>query len=254
MGFQIIIPVRYASKRLPGKALLEIAKKPMLQHVYERAVQSGAENVVIATDDERIKEVAEGFDATVCMTSSEHQSGTERIAEAVVALGYDDDEIVVNVQCDQPIIPPVVIHQVANNLMQHDNIKVATLCEPITDTEVLFNPDIVKVVFNRRHFALYFSRAPIPWERGKFPLKSGYDLSSLGGEHYRHIGLYAFRAGFLQEYLSWERCDLEDMESLEQLRVLWNGGRIHVDLAKDSIPVGVDTQAELDKVRAILEK
>lgn len=251
MSFQVVIPVRYDSKRLPGKALLEIAKKPMLQHVYERALQSGAESVVIATDDEKIKKVAEDFGATVCMTSSEHQSGTERIAEAVVALGYDEDEIVVNVQCDQPIIPPVVIHQVAMNLMQHDNIKVATLCEPITQIEDVLNPNIVKVVLNHRNFALYFSRAPIPWERGQFPPKVG---DTLRGEHFRHIGLYAFRVGFLQEYLSWERCALEDMESLEQLRVLWNGGRIHVGLAKEGVPVGVDTQEDLDKVRSLIEK
>jgi 3-deoxy-manno-octulosonate cytidylyltransferase (CMP-KDO synthetase) len=247
MGFRVIIPIRYAAKRLPGKALIEIAKKPMVQHVYERALQSGAESVVIATDDERIQQVAEGFGATVCITSPEHPSGTERLAEAVVALGYDDDEIVVNVQGDQPLLPPSVIHQVANNLMMHDNTKVATLCAPITHAEQIINPNIVKVVMNRRGFALYFSRAPIAWEQGKYPPKANQTLS---GEHFRHIGLYAYRVGFLQEYLSWESCVLEEMESLEQLRVLWNGGRIHVAIAKEPVPIGVDTEADLDKIRS----
>lgn len=185
------------------------------------------------------------------MTSSEHQSGTERLAEAVVALGYEDDEVIVNIQGDQPLLPPVVIHQVANDLIMHDNIKMATLCDPITDINDLLNPDIVKVVSNRRNFALYFSRAPIAWERDTFPPKSGQELS---GIHYRHIGIYAYRVGFLQEYLSWERCPLEEMEALEQLRVLWNGGRIHVGLAKEHVPMGVDTEADLERVRSLVGK
>lgn len=251
MDFRVVIPVRYASTRLPGKPLLPIAGKPMIQHVYERAVASGAADVVIATDDERVKNAAEDFGATVVMTSPEHQSGSSRLAEAVVALGYLDDDIVVNVQGDEPLIPSTVIRQVAQDLTDHDNIKVATLCETIKNSEDLFNPNIVKVVMNRRGYALYFSRAPIPWVRDQFPVTENQPLT---GEHFRHIGLYAYRVGFLQEYMAWESCALEELESLEQLRVLWHGGRVHVAISKEKIPHGVDTEVDLKKVRAILEK
>jgi 3-deoxy-manno-octulosonate cytidylyltransferase (CMP-KDO synthetase) len=252
MDFRVIIPVRYNSLRLPGKALLDIGGKPMIQHVYDKALASGAESVVIATDDERIKQAAEKFGATVCMTSTEHQSGSERIAEAIVALGYQNDDIVVNVQGDEPLIPPTIIKQVAQDLIDHDNIKVATLCEPIKNSEDLFNPDIVKVTINRRGYALYFSRAPIPWIRDQFPLQEKQNLST--SEHFRHIGIYAYRAGFLQEYVAWESCPLEEMERLEQLRVLWHGGRIHVSIAKEKSPLGVDTEADLEKIRKLISK
>jgi 3-deoxy-manno-octulosonate cytidylyltransferase (CMP-KDO synthetase) len=252
MEFRVVIPVRYKSTRLPGKALLDIGGKPMIQHVYERAVASKAESVVIATDDERIKKAAEEFGAVVCMTSPEHQSGSERLAEAVVALGYADDDIVVNVQGDEPFIPPEIISQVAQNLIDHDNIKMSTLCEPIKDSSDLFNPHVVKVAMNRRGYALYFSRAPIPWNRDQFPLKEEQALTD--SEHFRHIGIYAYRIGFLQEYVGWETCPLEQIESLEQLRVLWNGGRIHVGIAKEKAPIGVDTQEDLEKVRQLVSK
>lgn len=252
MEFRVIIPVRYASTRLPGKALLEIAGKPMIQHVYERAAASGAESVIIATDDERVKKAAEEFGATVVMTSPEHQSGSERLAEVVVALGYPDDDVVVNVQGDEPLIPSGIIKQVAHDLMDHDNIKMATLCEPLKNSEDLFNPHIVKVTMNRRGYALYFSRAPIPWARDEFPLKDNKTLT--GGEHFRHIGIYAYRVGFLQEYVAWESCPLELLEGLEQLRVLWNGGRIHVAIAKEKSPIGVDTEEDLEKVRKLMAK
>lgn len=252
MEFRVVIPVRYNSSRLTGKALLDIAGKPMIQHVYERAVASRAESVVIATDDERIKKVAEDFGATVCMTSSEHQSGSERLAEAVVALGYQDDDIVVNVQGDEPLIPSAIISQVAQDLIDHDNIKMATLCEPIKNAEEIFDPNVVKVTMNRRGYALYFSRAPIPWARDKFPLKKNENFEI--SEHFRHIGIYAYRVGFLQEYVAWEACPLEQLEALEQLRVLWNGGRIHVAIAKEKAPIGIDTEEDLEKVRRLLSK
>lgn len=252
--FRIIIPVRYDSVRLPGKALLDIAGKPMIQHVYERAAASGAESVVIATDNERIQKVAEDFGATVCMTSPEHQSGSERLAEAIVALGYPDDDVVVNVQGDEPLIPSGIIKQVAQDLLDHDNIKVATLCEPIKDAADIFNPHIVKVVMNRRGYALYFSRAPIPWIRDHFPLQGDASFNNEAPEHFRHIGIYAYRVGFLQEYVAWEACPLEKMEALEQLRVLWHGGRIHVAIAKEKSPLGVDTEEDLEKVRKIIGK
>lgn len=248
MDFRVIIPVRYKSERIPGKPLQDIAGKPMIQHVYERAVQSGAESVVIATDSEKVQAVAEGFGAAVCMTSSEHESGTERLAEAVVALGYDDDEIIVNVQGDEPLVPPVVIHQIANNLIAQDNLKVATLREKIECEEDIFNPNIVKVVTNKRGYALYFSRAPLPWEQGRF-IKNPPEVRC---DHYRAIGIYAYRVGFLHEYMAWERCDIEEMEYLEQLRILWNCGRMHVDIAKEKMPIGVDTEEDLLKVRAMV--
>lgn len=250
MTFRIIIPVRYASERLPGKPLLDLAGQSILERVYKQCRQSGAESVVIATDDERIKEAATKFGASVCMTSKSHQSGTERLAEAATVLGYEEDEVVVNVQGDEPLIPPVVIHQVAKNLSLHENVRVATLCEKITEAKALFNPDNVKVVMNKRGYALYFSRAPIAWERNNFPLQ---DDTALTGVHYRHIGIYAYRVGFLQEYLSWDACPLEKMESLEQLRVLWYGGRIHVDIAKEPVPIGVDTLDDLEVVKGLIK-
>lgn len=249
VDFKVIIPVRYGSTRLPGKPLLDIAGKPMIQHVYERAVESGAESVIIATDDERIRKVAESFGAIVCMTSPDHISGTERLAEAVVALGYLEDEVIVNVQGDEPLIPPAVIQQVAQDLVRHENAKVSTLYERIETVEELFNPNNVKVVMNKRGYALYFSRAPIAWDRDHFPLKANQKLET---EHYRHIGIYAYRVGFLQEYMEWESSNIEQMEKLEQLRVLWNGGRVHLMPAKEVVPNDVNTEADLQAVRASL--
>lgn len=247
MSFRIIIPVRYTSSRLPGKPLEAIAGKPMVQHVYERCMESGADSVVIATDNELVRDAAEKFGASVCMTSEDHASGTERLAEAVVALGYEADEIVVNVQGDEPLISPEVIRQVAEDLTIHDNTKVATLCEKITDDEDVFNPGVVKVVMNKRGFALYFSRAPIPWERENFATEP----KKVDGPFYRHVGIYAYRVGFLDQYLQWELSPIGSREELEQLRVLWNCGRIHISIAKDSIPPGVDTPEDLERVRAI---
>ena len=249
MEFRVIIPVRYASSRLPGKALKDIGGKPMLQHVYERALASRAESVVIATDDERIQKVAEGFGAQVCMTSGDHQTGSERLAEAVVALGYEDDEVVVNVQGDEPLIPPEHIRKVAESLLQHDHTKVATLCERISSIEDLLNPNVVKVVSNRRGFAMYFSRAPIPWEMEGFK----QEPKVMTGIHHRHIGSYAFRCGFLQDYLQWDSCPEGEIEVLEQLKVLWYGVKMHVAVCEsDHPPLGVDTPEDLAKVRALM--
>jgi 3-deoxy-manno-octulosonate cytidylyltransferase (CMP-KDO synthetase) len=254
MEFRVIIPARLDSKRLPGKVLLDLGGKPIVQHVYEKAVKSGAQSVVIATDNEKIRKVAESFGAMVCMTSPEHPSGTQRLSEAIVALGCDDDEVVVNVQGDEPLIPPAAIRQVAQSLLYYENIKVATLCEPIQSAEDLFDPNIVKVVMNRRGFALYFSRAPIPWNRDQFSSLKQKIIGKLQGEYFRHIGLYAYRAGFLHEYLQLESSPLEQLESLEQLRVLWHGGRIHVAVAKEKVPPGVDTPEDLAKIRALFTK
>ncbi len=247
--FRVVIPVRYASNRFPGKPLADIAGKPMIQHVYERAMQSGAVSTVIATDDERIAEVAKNFGAMVCMTSKNHISGTDRAAEVAVALSYEDDEIIVNVQGDEPLIPPQSIKQVATNLAIHENVKSATLCEPIKDFDELMNPDIVKVVMNQRNHALYFSRAPIAWNR---KLSSSQSGKTLIGTHYRHRGIYAYRVGFLLEYTQWEPCELENMELLEQLRTLWHGVRIHVDISKRKIPPDVNTMEDLEAIRKMM--
>lgn len=247
MGFRVIIPVRYQSTRLPGKALMDIHGKPMVQWTYEQAIQSGADSVVIATDHDDIKRVAEGFGAQVVMTSNTHTSGTDRLAEAASMLGYDNDEVIVNVQGDEPLIPPEVIHQVAHSLISHDNVLVATLCEKISTPAILFDPGNVKVAMNKRGYALYFSRAPIPWEQGNFPLSED---GTIQGAHFRHIGIYAYRVAFLQKYLLWDPCEIEQQESLEQLRALYYGCKIHVDVAKVNIPLGVDTQEELDLVRS----
>ncbi len=247
MEFRVIIPARFDSTRLPGKALVDIAGKPMIQHVYESAIKSGAEEVVIATDDKRIRQVAEDFGAVVCMTSSDHQSGTERIAEAAVALGFEDDEIIVCLQSDEPLIPPDAIRKLAEDLDEHGNVKVASLCTPITEVDELFNPHSTKVVLNRRNYALYFSHAPIPWGRDTF---SDNENLQLNGSHYRHVGIYAYRVGFLEEYLSWDACPAEKMEVLEQLRILWYGCRIYMVVAKSKCPPGVDTEEDLERVRA----
>lgn len=254
MSFNVIIPVRLASKRLPGKALLDIHGKPMLQHVYERALQSGAERVVIATDDEQIEKVALGFHAEVCMTHSDHATGTERIAEAVVAMGWDDEDIVVNVQGDEPMISPSLIAQVAKDLETHDNVKVTTACAKIDCLKDIFNPNLVKVVFNHRGYAMYFSRAPIPWIQGEFQYALSEEDGKIEGHHYGHIGLYAYRAGFLETFLEWEGCPEERLEQLEQLRILWYGAKMHVAVTQEKRSIGVDTQADLDLVRELMKK
>lgn len=251
MNFSVIIPARYDSKRLPGKALLDIAGKPMIQHVFERAMESGAQQVVIATDDARISEVAKNFGAEVVMTSKEHQSGTDRLAEAVKLLGCKDDEIIVNLQGDEPLMPASVISQVARDLHEHKDASVATLCTPIHTAEDVSNPNVVKVVFSKQGYALYFSRAPIAWEREHFRVSSfrpsGHHM------HYRHIGLYAYRSGFLGRYVTWPVCDIEEMEVLEQLRVLWNDEKIHVSEAAVIPPPGVDTEDERQRVERLIE-
>ncbi len=250
VSFCVVIPARYAATRLPGKPLLDIAGKPMIQHVHERAQESGAETVIIATDDSRVQAAAEGFGARVCMTSGEHRSGTDRLAEVVDQLGLDDGRVVVNLQGDEPLMPAAVIHQVADNLMLHPVAGMATVCSRITTAAELFDPHVVKVVMDVKGMAVYFSRAAIPWDRDAFA--STTEVLPARSEHYRHIGLYAYRAGFLRQYVDWPSCHLEDMESLEQLRALWHGQRIHVAEAVETPPAGVDTLRDLEIVRARL--
>ncbi len=251
MGFSVVIPARYASTRFPGKPLADIAGKPMIQHVYERALLSEAERVIVATDDQRIADAATGFGAEVCMTRADHPSGTDRLQEVVHKLGFYADDIVVNVQGDEPLIPPRVINQVAHNLKAESDAGIATLSEPITDVDSLLNPNVVKVVSDTRGMALYFSRAPIPWPRDAFAkdptaMPSGYSWQ-------RHIGIYAYRVKMLNEFVRWEPAPIEEAECLEQLRAMWNGAKIHVDVADELPPAGVDTPEDLERLRALFE-
>lgn len=249
MNFRVVIPARYASSRLPGKPLLDIAGKPMIQHVYERALESGASQVIVATDDSRVEKAALGFAAQVCMTSPSHHSGTDRIAEVARLQEFADDDIVVNVQGDEPLISPTLISQVAEDLKAHTDASVATLRHLINSAEEVFDPNVVKVVTDEKGYALYFSRAPIPWSRQDFD-KETRQLPA-GKVYYRHLGIYAYRVGFLQRYTGWQAVPMEQLEALEQLRVLAKGERIHVAEATDLPEAGVDTKADLERVRAL---
>ncbi len=250
-GFNVVIPARYASQRLPGKPLLEIAGTPMIEHVFRRARESGANDVVIATDDERIRKAASRFTDRICMTASNHASGTDRIAEAVRQLGWPDDMIVVNLQGDEPLMPPGLLATVAHTLESHADADMATLAVPLNDPDQLFDTNSVKVVADRYGYALYFSRATIPWKRDTFTNDRPPEAAWLDGVH-RHLGIYAYRAGFLAGYAALPVSPIEQMESLEQLRVLWNGGRIAVEFVDRAPPAGVDTAEDLTRVAAEL--
>ena len=257
MSYSVIIPARYASTRLPGKLLLDVAGKPLIQRVYEQATQSQAQRVIIATDDDRIALAAQGFGAEVCMTATHHRSGTERLAEVCQREQFSAESVVVNLQGDEPLVPPQLLDQVANNLIQHSLASMATLCVRIHSVDEVLNPHAVKVVFDREGYALYFSRAPIPWDRDDFPdaiteFTQHKDRLSLERVNYfRHIGLYAYRAGFIQQYITLEPSPLETVEALEQLRALYHGHKIHVETACAAPGLGIDTQSDLEAVRAL---
>ncbi|EIK93400.1 3-deoxy-manno-octulosonate cytidylyltransferase [Pseudomonas sp. M47T1] len=250
-AFTVVIPARFSSTRLPGKPLQMIAGKPMVQHVWEQACKSSAERVVVATDDQRIVDACQAFGAQVLLTRADHESGTDRLAEVAQALGLPADAIVVNVQGDEPLIPPAVIDQVAANLAAHAEAGMATLAEPIEDVASLFNPNVVKVVSDFNGLALTFSRATLPWARDQFA--QDRDALPAGVPFRRHIGIYAYRAGFLQAFVGWGPCWLEETERLEQLRALWHGVRIHVADAVEAPPAGVDTPEDLERVKRLLE-
>ncbi len=241
--FTVLIPARYGATRFPGKPLQVLAGKPMIQHVAERARASGAARVVIATDDARIRDVCESFGAEVCMTSATHPSGTDRLAETATKLGLSSDEIVVNLQGDEPLMPSTCVAQVANNLHARQDASMATLCVPITTDAELFNPNAVKVVMDRFGYASYFSRATIPWARDAFAALPNHQPD--GVAYFRHLGLYAYRVEFLREFVNWSPAPTEQAESLEQLRALWHGKRIHVEVARAIPPPGVDTPDDL---------
>lgn len=250
--FTVVIPARFGSSRLPGKPLADIAGKPMVQHVYERASESRAERVIIATDDERIFKVAKDFGAEVCMTLTNHPSGTDRLQEVARLYEMGDNEVVVNVQGDEPLIPAAVINQVAENLMDNPNAGAATLAEPVRKKDDMFNPAVVKVVSDQSGHALYFSRAPMPWARDSF---AGAEVALPETDCFRrHIGIYAYRVNLLNEYVTWPQSPLEQLESLEQLRLLWNGRRIHVADAVETPPHGVDTEQDLEIIRRMVQE
>ncbi|WP_031432887.1 3-deoxy-manno-octulosonate cytidylyltransferase [Methylomarinum vadi] len=249
-GFKVVIPARYGSSRLPGKPLLEIAGKPMIAHVCERALEASAEQVVVATDDERIFAEVERLGLQVVMTDPGHQSGTERIAEVARQLNWQAEDVIVNLQGDEPLIPPSYINDVATALSGQGRAGMATLAARIEDQAEIFNPNAVKVVLDKSGYALYFSRAPIPWERGGFPDRANMANEAL--PFLRHIGMYAYRVSFLQRYCSWRPSPLEAVECLEQLRVLWHGEKILVKTVAKTPEAGVDTEEDLHRVGAIL--
>ena len=248
MHFRVVIPARYASSRLPGKPLADIGGQPMVLRVLERALQAGAESVVVATDDVRVQQAVESAGHRALMTSPDHQSGTERLVEVAETLGWPDDTLVVNVQGDEPLIDPALIREAARQLVLHDDAVMATLAHPIHDHADFINPNVVKVIADEMGYALYFSRAPIPWPRDAFAAQqpTPHELGAL-----RHIGLYAYRAGFLRTYAGLAASPLERFEMLEQLRVLWHGYRISLGITPMAPAPGVDTPEDLARVRSL---
>lgn len=249
MAFHVVIPARYASSRLPAKPLLDIAGKPMVVWVAERARNSGATSVIVATDHKAIAETVERSGFTAMMTRPDHASGTDRIAEVARKMGWDDDAIVVNVQGDEPLIEPALILETAGSLSQHPDAAIATACHPVHDKASMLNPNHVKVVMDRNGYAMYFSRAPIPYPRDAFA--KGMDLPE-GMPVYRHIGIYAYRVSFLRVYAELAPAIVEQYEALEQLRALWHGYKISVAVTAEAPEAGVDTEADLARVREVM--
>jgi 3-deoxy-manno-octulosonate cytidylyltransferase (CMP-KDO synthetase) len=253
--YRIVIPSRYASQRLPAKALADIAGKPLVVHVWERARDSSAQEVIVATDDPRIAEAVEAFGARVMMTSPDHASGTDRLAEVAHKLGYGDDAIVVNLQGDEPLVPPLALDRLALALEHNPDAGIATIATPIRTEEELNAPSVVKVVLDRDGFALYFSRAPIPHVRDRELLPSRLREGSGAGARslfLRHLGLYAYRVRTLRRISAAPQDPLEKAESLEQLRALGLGIPIHVTILDPAPPPGVDTEEDLERVRKML--
>lgn len=248
--FKVVIPARYGSTRLPGKPLLDIAGQPMIAHVCQRAIEAEADEVVVATDDQRIFGSVTDLGLNVVMTDPSHQSGTERINEVAVAMGWAGDDIVVNLQGDEPLIPPTYIKDVALALGGQKQAGIATLAAKISDSEEIFNPNSVKVVLNHAGYALYFSRAAIPWDRNSFSAEGGVVSHSM--PYLRHIGMYAYTVKFLEDYCSWQPSVLETVEALEQLRILWYGQAILVKTVSKTPEAGVDTQADLERVEKVI--
>ena len=250
LRFTVLIPARYASSRLPGKALADIAGKPMVVRVAENARKSGARRVVIACDDERIHAAAGAHDVEAVLTRTDHPTGTDRLAEAALLLGLGDEEIVVNVQGDEPLLAPELVRSVAALLAARPEAAIATACHAIDDAGEAFNPNVVKVVLDARGQALYFSRATIPWAREAFA-RGVPDRLPAGLPVYRHYGLYAYRVAFLRRFPTLAPAPIEQLEALEQLRALWHGERIVVEITTGTPAPGVDTPEDLARVRAL---
>jgi len=249
MSFIAVIPARYQSTRLPAKPLADILGKTMVERVALQALKSGASRVIVATDDQRIADALVSVNnIEVCITSADHESGTDRLAEVCEQYQFADNEIIVNVQGDEPLIPPEVITQVAANLHRNNVASVATLSAPITEFEDVFNVNAVKVVTDKNGLALYFSRATIPWDRDDFSPENQRKNCVKTGNLQRHIGIYAYRVSFLKQYAQLSVSPLESIEKLEQLRVLWHGFKIHVEQAIEVPPAGVDTAEDLQRV------
>lgn len=247
--FHIVIPARFASTRLPGKPLLVLAGRSMIQRVCDRAIEMKAASVVLATDDQRIADAVGDLDVEICMTHPWHQSGTDRVAEVVAMKGWSDDEIVVNLQGDEPQMPTMLLQQVVHLLQRHPDASIATLSADLDNSQQSVDPHVVKVVTDEAGYALYFSRAPIPWHRDDARWGAAA-TDEMTRAMTRHIGLYAYRAGFLLEYSSLPESPLERLEGLEQLRALWHGKKIIVGHAQVLPPTGIDTEEDLLRVAA----
>ncbi len=252
LNFKVVIPARYGSTRLPGKPLLPLAGKPMIAHVCERAQEAEPEAVVVATDDDRIFQAVSDLGIQVVMTRPDHASGTERIAEVAQLCGWNEDDIIVNLQGDEPLIPPAAIREVAAALAGQQHAGIATLAAEIREPEEIFNPNAVKVVLDKNGYALYFSRAPIPWERGAFSHAGGLPSGNIS--YLRHIGMYAYTVDFLNRYCRWSPSILESVEALEQLRILWHGEAILVNIVNEIPVAGVDTPEDLLRVEQALRQ
>lgn len=250
-AFRVVIPARYGSSRLPGKPLKLIAGKPMIEHVCLRAQESGAQEVIVATDDRRVADVVREFGGDVVMTSTEHLSGTDRLAEVAQIKGWSDNDVIVNLQGDEPLMDPALVRLVADDLCAHVSAGIATLATPITQREDVFNPNIVKVVTSKSGRALYFSRAPIPWVRGDYDDPDTSELADASNA-FRHLGIYAYRVSVLKRITSLPACTIEKAESLEQLRALWNGIDIQVSIVEKAPMHGVDTEEDLARVNAMM--
>ena len=249
----LVIPARYASTRLPGKPLRELAGKPMIQHVFERAQDAaksvGFDSIVIATDDARIQSCCQEFGAEVCMTSPSHETGSDRLAEVVNLYGWSDETVVVNLQGDEPLTPITSLQQVTTNILNNPTASIATLATPLKTDKEYNDPNVVQVVTDKSGMALYFSRAPIPFQRDS-QNEGAINVSDFA---LRHIGIYAYRASYLKQFAKMEVCPLEQLEKLEQLRAMWHGAKTHVAVAEDVPGHGVDTEADLKAVEKILE-
>eukprot|EP01059_Diplonema_ambulator_P019297 TRINITY_DN3234_c0_g1_i2.p1 TRINITY_DN3234_c0_g1~~TRINITY_DN3234_c0_g1_i2.p1 ORF type:complete len:283 (+),score=-32.49 TRINITY_DN3234_c0_g1_i2:1167-2015(+) len=269
-ALRVIIPARLASQRLPRKPLLMCAGKTLLQHVYEKAQALCPDSIVIATDHPEVIQVATQFGASTCLTSAAHTTGTDRAAEVCKKLAYSEEDIIIVLQADEPLMPLATLQVLSEYLQHHPEYVVATIGDELTSPQELFDPNIVKVVLDKAHCALYFSRAPIPWDRARFSSQkylvdvnmtatgtmSGVgvqDISALriAPGYLRHIGLYAYRAAFLQTYVDWPVAPLESLEYLEQLRILWHGVQLPVLQSPCSVPVGVDTPADFTKIEQL---